>query len=74
MLRGKFPTQSLPPVYDSYKDNLLAELAGTYNVSAAETITALCPAKGGTPPPLPEDALDRVLRPVQPDVPGDDEG
>ena len=36
--------------------------------------TALCPAKGGTPPPLPEDALDRVLRPVQPDVPGDDEG
>jgi hypothetical protein len=43
MLRGEFPAQALPPVYSSYKDNLLAELAGTYNVSAAETITALCP-------------------------------
>ncbi|MFC3687641.1 RecB family exonuclease [Aquipuribacter hungaricus] len=35
---------------------------------------ALCPTTGGTPPPLPEDALDRVMRPVQPDLPGDDEG
>ena len=26
MLRGKFPAKALPPVYDSYKDNLLAEL------------------------------------------------
>jgi putative RecB family exonuclease len=34
---------------------------------------ALCPSFGGTPPPLPTDALDRVLRPVQPEVPGDDE-
>jgi len=30
----------------------------------------LCPEWGGTPPPLPDDALDRVLRPVEPDVPG----
>ena len=44
MLRGKFPAKALPPVYDSYKDNILAELSGTYNVSAAETITALCPS------------------------------
>ena len=43
MLRGKFPAKALPPVYDSYKDNILAELGGTYNVSAMETITALCP-------------------------------
>ncbi len=43
MLRGKFPAKALPPVYSSYKDNLLAELSGTYNVSAMETITALCP-------------------------------
>ena len=43
MLRGKFPAQALPPVYDSYPDNILAELSKTYNVSAAETITALCP-------------------------------
>ena len=35
---------------------------------------ALCPAKGGTAPPLPDDALDRVLRPTAPEVPGDDEG
>ncbi len=34
---------------------------------------SLCPAKGGTPPPLPDDALDRVLRPVEPEEPGDDE-
>jgi hypothetical protein len=44
MLRGKFPAKALPPVYDSYPDNILAELSKTYNVSAAETITALCPA------------------------------
>ena len=44
MLRGKFPAQALPPVYDSYPDNILAELSKTYNVSAAETITALCPS------------------------------
>jgi Sulfatase len=43
MLRGEFPAKALPPVYASYKDNILAELSGTYNVSAAETITALCP-------------------------------
>jgi hypothetical protein len=43
MLRGEFPAKALPPVYASYKDNILAELGGTYNVSAAETITALCP-------------------------------
>ncbi|BEP14611.1 hypothetical protein acdb102_29220 [Acidothermaceae bacterium B102] len=43
MLRGKFPAKALPPTYDSYPDNLLAELSKTYNVSAAETITALCP-------------------------------
>ncbi len=35
---------------------------------------ALCPAKGGTPPPLPADALDRVLRPVPVEEPGADEG
>lgn len=35
---------------------------------------ALCPEWGGTPPPLPADAVDRVLRPVEPEVPGDDEG
>lgn len=35
---------------------------------------ALCPAKGGTPPPLPPDALDRVLRPVPVETPGADEG
>ena len=33
----------------------------------------LCPEWGGTPPPLPPDALDRVLRPTAPDVPDDDE-
>jgi hypothetical protein len=43
MLRGEYPAKALPPVYSSYKDNILAELAGAYNVSAAETITALCP-------------------------------
>lgn len=31
---------------------------------------ALCPAKGGTPPPLPDDALDRVLRPATAEAPG----
>ena len=36
--------------------------------------TKLCPEWGGTPPPLPDDALDRVLRPVEPDVPGGGEG
>jgi hypothetical protein len=44
MLRGEFPAKALPPVYSSYKDNVLAELSGTYNVSAMETITSLCPS------------------------------
>lgn len=34
---------------------------------------ALCPAKGGTPPPLPPNALDRVLRPAPVEEPGADE-
>jgi putative RecB family exonuclease len=34
---------------------------------------ALCPAWGGTPPPLPDDALERVLRPVVVEAPGLDE-
>jgi len=34
---------------------------------------ALCPAQGGTPPPLPPDALDRVLRPAPVEAPGADE-
>jgi putative RecB family exonuclease len=34
---------------------------------------ALCPEWGGTPPPLPDGALDRVMRPVRVETPGMDE-